>query len=108
MRKKYHNKTLNILGQKVKIIEMDLEGSLLGFYKYKEQFIALEEKEDCHTPDKMNTLIHECVHAVFHRSGVTQALSNELEEVICENIATMIIENFDLKLKNARRNPNKR
>lgn len=106
--KKLHNKTVNILGQKVKIVEMDLEGSLLGFYKYKEQYIAIEEKEDSHSPNKLNTLIHEMTHAVFHRSGVTQALSNELEEVICENIATMIIENFDLKLKNARRNSNKR
>ncbi len=107
MKAKLHNRFLNILGEKVKIIESDLQGALLGAYLYRERVIQIEKKE-IHTPDKMSTLIHEMVHAVFARSGVTQAISNELEEIICENIATMITENFDLKFKNARVRSNKR
>ena len=49
--------------------------------------------------DEIHTILHEEMHALFHRSGVEQAISQELQEVLCENVATFITENYHLKPK---------
>lgn len=41
----------------------------------------------------LHTLLHEYFHAVLHRTGVTQAIPSELEEVICETFATFLVDN---------------
>lgn len=46
-----------------------------------------------------HTLIHELGHALFDRIGICQGISSDLEEVIVENVATMILENFKIKFK---------
>lgn len=47
------------------------------------------------------TIIHELVHGVIYRTGIDQAkLSEGVEEVICENVAVAIVENFKLTPKN--------
>lgn len=44
-------------------------------------------------------LLHEFVHAVCHRTGLTQAIPSELEEVVCEVISHAFHENFSLRRK---------
>lgn len=44
-------------------------------------------------------LLHEFVHAVCDRCGITQAIPTELEEVICEAISHAFHENFNLRRK---------
>lgn len=51
----------------------------------------------------LSTLIHEVIHAVFHRAGLSQAkISASVQEIICEQIATTIFENFSLGPKRKR------
>ena len=44
-------------------------------------FDSLDKKEE------KETKYHEIIHAVFFESGVTQVLSAEVEEIICEVLA---------------------
>lgn len=46
--------------------------------------------------DLIHTLIHEATHALFDRSGIRQAVDIGVEEIIAENISTMLIENFKI------------
>jgi Zn-dependent peptidase ImmA (M78 family) len=47
-----------------------------------------------------HTLLHELVHALWHRLGMMQTqIPHEVQELICENVATMITENFSIKKK---------
>ena len=46
------------------------------------------------------TLIHELIHAVFHRTSIYQGdISDDLIEIICDNVATFMVETFDLTPK---------
>ena len=46
------------------------------------------------------TLVHELVHAIFARAGLAQTdISSDVEEIICEQVAIVINENFRLTQK---------
>ena len=45
------------------------------------------------------TLIHEELHAVLRRQSISQVLSNDLEEILIENICTYLIEHYNIKEK---------
>lgn len=47
----------------------------------------------------IHSLIHEIGHAMFVRSGLRQGLPVAIEEVVVQNMATVITELFDLKFK---------
>lgn len=45
--------------------------------------------------DELHTIIHEMVHAVIFRTGIDQTkISEDLEEILCENVATAVVENW--------------
>jgi len=48
------------------------------------------------------TLLHEAIHALFDRLGVGQVVNGGVEEIICDNIAMLIYENFELEIKKPR------
>lgn len=90
----------NVFGKKVQIIRDDLALSkqdLHGLYipsQYK-IFYNGSEKEEA-----IKTLIHELVHAVCHITGLKQtSLSDDIEEIIAENISQAIVENLVIKMK---------
>lgn len=88
---------LHIFGIKVPVYEnaQQLQGShIMGYYDLEQEAIYLQGvKED------YGTLIHEIGHAIFHRTGLKQAISGDVEEIVVENIATALMENFEVKLK---------
>ena len=98
-------KTFIIFGKRIKIqyapdlIEKyDINGD------YGQDLIRIDEQLE----DKLLwlTLIHEATHALFDRCGIRQAVDSGVEEIICDNISTLMVENFELAIKkNAPRKP---
>ena len=47
--------------------------------------------------DYIQTLIHEIIHVVEDRTGIDQTgLSHGVSEIISENVATALVENFKI------------
>jgi len=90
--------SLNIFGKKVKVKVVKIEHMGLFLASTWQILINPEQTKE----DAIKTLIHETCHSMIQRTGINQALNNELEEVICENVSTVICENFNLTLKNQR------
>ena len=85
-------KSVKIFGQRFKIKVMPLHG-YLGLCDRAAKIIYVESNQT--ESEIYQTLLHEIGHAVIGRTGIVQALSPELEEIIVENIATAIIDNFE-------------
>jgi len=50
------------------------------------------------TVDQEHTLLHEMFHVMCRRVGINQSnISNEMEEVLCENFSTTVLENFKIR-----------
>lgn len=49
--------------------------------------------------DALYTLFHEIGHSIFRRSGLMQAISSELEEVVVDLFAKCFVENFVIKFR---------
>ncbi len=50
-----------------------------------------------------HTRLHELIHSVADRTGILQTgVSLEVMELICENVSTAILENYNIKLKRLR------
>lgn len=86
-------KKVNVLGDEYKIKLRkklkDIDGhELLGScdFNLKEIKVVNDDKVMFH-------LIHEINHVILERAGLNQALSSELQEVICEVFATVYMEN---------------
>lgn len=89
-------KTLNILGRKtkVKFKNLDAEG-ICGKFLFHEDIIEVNSKLDKEIKDI--TIVHELVHATLYRAGISNTkLNEEIEEIICDQIAKTITENFRL------------
>lgn len=97
--------TLNIFGKQVRVLKKKNLGEdagtdhvLAGYYDPTNSVIAIDES--LVGDEYYHTLVHEIVHAVLHRTGVIQSrLSMDVHEIICENIATALTENFKLTKK---------
>lgn len=88
---------INILGKKIKVKYRDMtKENVCGHYIYAENLIEINNKMDKET--QLITLVHEIIHAVLARSGVHNArISHDVEEIISDQVAKVIIENFILK-----------
>lgn len=86
--------TLDILGMKVKVKYSDLnKENLCGKYVYDEKTIYVNSTLNRETQHV--TLIHEFLHAVFDRAGLTQAkITSDAQEIICDQFAKALTENF--------------
>jgi Zn-dependent peptidase ImmA (M78 family) len=97
-------KPLNVFGKAIplKFQEglIESEGAL-AIYDYDSQTITFEAR--LRTDLKhlfLSTLLHEMGHAIFHRAGLHQAtIPVYLEEIITEQFATVLTENFNLTRK---------
>lgn len=74
----------------IRIFSRDQLGNNLGICAFDLQEIWLLDEQD--EKEKLQTLCHEIGHAVFFRTGLKQAISHELEEVIVENVSMGIVE----------------
>jgi len=91
---------LNVFGAKipVKVVKnfMHTTGNHGLYYPIsKEVCIAEDQTKE----EAIHTLIHELVHAVFARAGLNQAVEDKIEEIVAEQVGTVITENFNLSLK---------
>ena len=91
-----HSKYLKILGKKIKIVFRDMtEENVCGHYLYNKNMIEINNTLDVAT--QQITLLHELIHAVFHRAGIHNAnVSHDIEEVIADQVSKVILENFKL------------
>lgn len=94
--------TIEVYGEKwqIKPIE-DPASPLAGLCNKKELVIYLNQHQS--KQDIEQTFFHECIHAIFSRVGTNQALSLETEEIICEQVATWIVDNFNLTIKSSKK-----
>ena len=44
-------------------------------------------------------ILHECGHAIQYETGINQALSDEIQEIITENFANVFIDLFHVRFK---------
>ena len=92
--------SLNVFGQRVSVSvvkNLALHYGAVGQYNPTEKSIQLEENQ---SRDEMTrSLIHEACHSMCHRVGLSQSISRELEEILCEGVSNLIFENFKLELK---------
>lgn len=92
---------LNIFGKIIKVLkEKNLSrrtGSRGEFYS-RHNLIVIDDKL---VNDEFNqTLLHELIHAVISRVSIDQtSLEEGVEEIICDAVATAIIENFKIKVR---------
>jgi Zn-dependent peptidase ImmA (M78 family) len=85
-------KKLNVLGQKVAVkIKPCLNPMNCGEYHFDTKDIYIDPSAE----NKFSIYVHEMVHAIFDRSGLNQTqTSHDVQEILCENIATVLTENF--------------
>lgn len=89
-------KRINVLGKIISIRfddRLDNQG-LAGFYEPATSRIYLNPN----APDIEQTYVHELIHCVCHRAGINQVISRHAEEIVAENIATVVCEVL-LKIK---------
>lgn len=81
-----------IFGVKVPIIHTSIEPHFSGKFDPVKNEIYINTNVD---PKDINQVImHELIHAILCRTGLwqTHGLSHDLQEVICENVATALDE----------------
>lgn len=89
-------KSIDVLGKKIKINFRDMtKENVCGHYVYESNLIEINSQLNKETQEV--TLLHELIHAVFFRSGILNAkVSQDAEEIICDQVAKVIQENFKL------------
>lgn len=90
--------SLNVLGLKVPVKYKELDNNYRGLYTFEDKAITIDTNQ---SPQQMlETIIHELGHAIFDRAGIRQAhISQDAQEIIVENFSTVLLENFNLRLK---------
>ena len=89
-------KSINILGQDLEVIEGPLN-HMYGCYDYIQKCIFIDtEVHKKWNEDIQATFIHEMIHAISKRVGLSQSIDRDIEEIICESIANCITDNFTL------------
>lgn len=92
---------LKIFGHTIRILKKDSLIDSTGnaaIYIPDDKKILIDSKQRGEDLDQ--TILHELVHCVFSRLGMEQVrIPAEVEELLAENIATCVVENFKIKLK---------
>ena len=88
---------VNVLGSIVDIEFCDLDTDKVdGLYLPSEKLIKIHK--DLEPPEAQLVILHEMIHALLDRIGAYSVIAEEIQEVICDVIPHMILENFLLKL----------
>ncbi|MEE4244540.1 MAG: hypothetical protein V2I33_03970 [Kangiellaceae bacterium] len=100
--KKYKDFSMDIMGQKwrvkfVPVLVKNEEGEVAGICDFPDKILWISMNQD--HEHIIITIFHELFHAYTRRSGIYNAtLSHDTEEIIADQFATVIAENFDFKL----------
>lgn len=84
-----------VLGLDVPVIAQALDGIHDGWFLPETKEILVDESASDET--KYETALHEVGHAFCYRSGLSQVLNEQTEEMFCELLSSFIKDNFDLK-----------
>ena len=74
-------------------LDEDIEGNTCNITKHIN--ISTTSKDD----ELKRCLLHEIGHAIQYETGISQALSTEMQEVVTENFANVIIDIFHVRFK---------
>ena len=91
-------KCINVFGKTYEIKYDDLSKTdACGYTDNKHRLIVIDSglKGD----DLTHTLLHEYFHAILFTTSVTQSLSHDLEEVIVDQLATFLVDNYNFCLE---------
>ena len=88
---------VNILGSEIDVVFCNLDAEKVdGLYSPSEKLIKIHDQLE---PNEAQLVIlHEMIHALLDRVGAYSVIADEIQEVICDTIPHMILENFLLKL----------
>ncbi len=79
-------KSIQILGRKFKIKQISNlkygQDQVLGLCDYSNKAIYIEKDQT--DKEKLDTLYHECVHAMLAISGIDQKLTDSENEIMCQ------------------------
>jgi Zn-dependent peptidase ImmA (M78 family) len=94
-------KSVTIFGKQIKIVrKKGLLRDSQAYGEYHPDDLTIYIDADLPPSTAMESLIHECGHAMFHRAGLSQSkIAADLEEIIVEQFAIMFAENFLPKRK---------
>ena len=84
-------KSYNVMGSKIKIKIVE-RMSELGLYDNQNNIIYLNKNQT--DEELLKTLLHELIHALQFKSGIHQAVSGELLEVMAETGSVLFFELF--------------
>ena len=86
---------IKVLGRDIQVVKKKrllVDESCHGLYDSAAGQILIDPDQS--PRDYVHTLIHEMIHAVADRVGVhTTSVNPDMVEILCENIATVIVEN---------------
>ena len=88
----------DVLGKKVKVKKIKNlreKFSLYGCYNGKD--LTIQYDPDQSDEEKIDTLIHETIHAFCDIIGMQ--LDDAIEEILCTNLPRVLMENFDIQCK---------
>lgn len=93
------NTSINVLGRNIKVVYKEIDDRYCGLYFNDEGLIEINKKL---SKDKAKeTLMHEIIHAIFFRSGLDQTgVGHDVQEIICDQVAKVLCENFNFTKKN--------
>lgn len=91
-------KFIMVFGSKIKILVKPLPNGIAAQYHIDGKTIVISPIQETDN-GFLHSLLHECGHALFYRVSINQAVSYETHEFIINNYATMLLENFDIKMK---------
>jgi Zn-dependent peptidase ImmA (M78 family) len=94
----YQLKKVNVFGQVYQVEQTLLKDNLAGLCDHQNKKICVDKNKSMNHTNFNQVLLHELIHAVFFRIGLSQAVDCQAEEIIADSIATAIVENFDLSV----------
>jgi predicted SprT family Zn-dependent metalloprotease len=90
--------TLNLFGQRWKVYHAKIDPQYAGHCYYETNTIEINDEIPQSTTLFQETLIHELLHALYFRMSYRQSgLSHDLEEVMIDQLAKALTENFRLQ-----------
>lgn len=94
-------KKVLIFGRWFKISIEEISDEVLGDCDYEKEQIRISPKQT--NKRRTHTFLHEFIHAVLFRVGIYQGLDDKFNEAISESIATALLENFKITIRNKRK-----
>ena len=92
-------KHLTVLGKRCRIKEVPElnKHGIMGQYNPVDSSIMIDK--GLRGNEQLVTVLHELFHAALHHISANQAVNPDVEEIIVDNLAKVVVENFKLNKK---------